>query len=166
MRIEKIQTSNLHHVASLAHAIWPVVYAEIISAEQLNYMLEQIYSIESLTNQLEVLNHQFILASDEQKRPQAFASFSFNNQKEYKFIKLHKLYVLPELHKSGIGRSLLAYIEKEMKKEDYGSIRLNVNRNNIAIGFYQKLGFVIIKEEDIDIGNGFFMIDYVMEKQI
>jgi ribosomal protein S18 acetylase RimI-like enzyme len=39
---------------------------------------------------------------------------------------------------------------------------LNVNRNNKALGFYQKFGFVILREEDIDIGNGYFMNDYIM----
>jgi ribosomal protein S18 acetylase RimI-like enzyme len=166
MRIEKIQTSNLHHVASLAHAIWPVVYAEMISADQLTYMLEQIYSNESLTHQMQDLNHQFILAWDEHEKPIAFASFAFYNQNDLKFVKLHKLYVLPDLHKSGIGRSLLHFIETEMKNEGYAALRLNVNRNNFAIGFYQRHGFSIIKEEDIAIGNGFFMNDYVMKKEI
>lgn len=166
MRIKKIQTDNLHHVASLAHAIWPVVYAEMISNDQLNYMLKQMYSIESLTHQLENLNHQFILASDEMNKPGAFASYSFSIENEKKFVKLHKLYVLPQLHKSGIGRNLIEYIEKEIKNEGYDSLRLNVNRNNIAIEFYKKIGFAVIKEEDISIGNGFFMNDYVMKKQI
>ena len=166
MRIEKIQNNQLHHVTELAHTIWPVVYAEIISAEQLNFMLEQMYSNESLTHQMQDLNHKFILAWDEHEKPIAFASFAFYNQNDLKFVKLHKLYVLPDLHKSGIGRSLLHFIETEMKNEGYAALRLNVNRKNIAIGFYQKLGFTIINEEDIDIGNGFFMNDYVMEKDI
>jgi ribosomal protein S18 acetylase RimI-like enzyme len=42
-------------------------------------------------------------------------------------------------------------------------LELNVNRQNTAIGFYKKLGFKIIAEEDIPIGNGFFMNDYVMQ---
>ncbi|MGZ8545109.1 MAG: GNAT family N-acetyltransferase, partial [Flavisolibacter sp.] len=45
-------------------------------------------------------------------------------------------------------------------------LRLNVNRNNSARSFYEKLGFEMIGEEDIDIGNGYFMNDYVMEKKI
>jgi ribosomal protein S18 acetylase RimI-like enzyme len=38
-----------------------------------------------------------------------------------------------------------------------------VNRDNPAIQFYQKFGFEIIDKEDIDIGNGFLMEDYVMK---
>jgi ribosomal protein S18 acetylase RimI-like enzyme len=43
---------------------------------------------------------------------------------------------------------------------------LNVNRNNPAKSFYKKLGFTVIKEDDIDIGNGYFMNDYVMKLQL
>ena len=44
------------------------------------------------------------------------------------------------------------------------ALTLNVNRFNKAIDFYLKNGFKIIKEENIEIGNGFLMEDYVMEK--
>ena len=43
-------------------------------------------------------------------------------------------------------------------------LELNVNRHNDAFHFYTKLGFSISKEEDNDIGEGYFMNDYVMEK--
>ena len=35
-----------------------------------------------------------------------------------------------------------------------------------AINFYKKNGFQIIREEDVDIGNGYYMNDYVMSKSI
>jgi ribosomal protein S18 acetylase RimI-like enzyme len=41
-----------------------------------------------------------------------------------------------------------------------------VNRHNRALHFYEKQGFKIIREEDIDIGSGYFMNDYVMELTI
>ena len=46
------------------------------------------------------------------------------------------------------------------------SLQLQVNRDNAAKSFYEKLGFVILKEADFDIGNGYFMRDYVMEKKL
>jgi ribosomal protein S18 acetylase RimI-like enzyme len=53
-----------------------------------------------------------------------------------------------------------------IKQKGATSLLLNVNRNNPTKGFYEKLGFTVIKEEDIDIGNGYFMNDYVMEKKV
>ena len=58
---------------------------------------------------------------------------------------------------------MLQFIINEISKEGVKYLELNVNRENKAIGFYKKLGFTIIAEEDIPIGNGFFMNDYVMQ---
>ena len=57
-------------------------------------------------------------------------------------------------------------IEKTIIQRGAVSLLLNVNRQNKAKFFYEKLGFTVIKEEDIDIGNGYFMNDYVMEKRL
>jgi ribosomal protein S18 acetylase RimI-like enzyme len=53
-----------------------------------------------------------------------------------------------------------------MKTQGATTLQLNVNRNNPAKIFYEKLGFAVLNEEDIDIGNGYFMNDYVMQKMI
>jgi ribosomal protein S18 acetylase RimI-like enzyme len=76
------------------------------------------------------------------------------------------LYVLPNYQGKGIGAMLLQKIEDYIQVGTDVYLELNVNRFNSAIAFYQKQGFEIIRTEDIDIGNGFFMNDYVMEKQI
>ena len=46
------------------------------------------------------------------------------------------------------------------------SLREDVGGLSAVRSFYEKLGFAVIKEEDIDIGNGYFMIDFVMEKKL
>jgi ribosomal protein S18 acetylase RimI-like enzyme len=80
--------------------------------------------------------------------------------------KLHKLYVVNELQGTGLGRLLLnKAIEYAILNKAYCMI-LNVNRYNKAIGFYTKAGFKIKETVDIDIGNGFFMNDYVMEMRL
>ncbi len=59
---------------------------------------------------------------------------------------------------------MIDYIEQQALAFGDKALFLNVNKYNSAIHFYQKTGFVIAKEEVIDIGNGFVMDDYVMEK--
>jgi ribosomal protein S18 acetylase RimI-like enzyme len=149
----------------LAEEIWPVAYSEILSKEQLRYMLDRFYSIESLRLQHKENKHRFIIAYNEDQTACGFASFSSLSNVENRF-KLHKLYVLPDLQGKGLGRMLIQEIEDEIKSEIQVSLELNVNRFNSAIAFYQKNGFEILREEDIDIGNGYYMIDYVMEKKI
>jgi ribosomal protein S18 acetylase RimI-like enzyme len=73
---------------------------------------------------------------------------------------------LPLFQGNGIGDSILNYIIDKIRLDIPVSLLLNVNRDNPSIHFYKKKGFKIIGSEDIDIGNGFFMNDYVMEKII
>ena len=160
-----VDSKDFETIRKIAFETWPVAYGEIVTPEQLNYMLEKIYNINSLQEQQENFGHRFILAVDENNTAIGFASFStYGNQHNHH--RLHKLYVLPNQQSKGIGKLLLEAIYNEIRKNGAGSIELNVNRYNNALQFYQKLGFEILKEEDIDIGEGFFMNDYVMLKEV
>ena len=154
-----LDSNDFKSIRQIAHITWPIAYSHIITQEQMDYMLEMMYSNSSLQHQRDNLNHHFIVAYDENNETIGFASFSsYENSNNHH--RLHKLYVLPNLQQKGIGKSLLEIIFKEIRKNGNGSLELNVNRNNTALQFYQKLGFEILREEDIDIGNGFFMNDY------
>lgn len=163
MRIFRANKSQLHHVRDLAYAIWPIAYGEILSEAQLDYMLENFYVIPSLEEQMKN-NHVFLLA-EENGVFYGFASYEINCKNSGK-TKLHKIYVLPETQGKGVGKQLLSEVEIAAKNEGNHFLFLNVNRYNIAQEFYKKLGFSIVHEEDIDIGNGYLMEDYVMEKKI
>ena len=158
-----INSMDFESVREMAFNTWPHAYGEIITKAQMDYMLEKMYSITSLQHQHEDLQHCFVIAIDETKKHLGFASFS-SHSTAVNHYRLHKLYVLPSLQQKGTGKILMDVIFNEIKKNGKGSIELNVNRNNNALQFYHKLGFEITREEDIDIGNGFFMNDYVMER--
>ncbi|WP_298391912.1 GNAT family N-acetyltransferase, partial [Hydrotalea sp.] len=64
-----------------------------------------------------------------------------------------------------MGKLLLQTVIDQAKGAGATSLILNVNRSNKAIAFYSKMGFQIVKEEDNDIGNGYFMNDFVMQLQ-
>jgi GNAT superfamily N-acetyltransferase len=78
---------------------------------------------------------------------------------------LHKIYVLPQEQGKNLGKDLLEFVIQKVQKAGAQELQLNVNRYNKAVHFYQKQGFTIISKEDIDIGNGYFMNDYVMSLQ-
>src|SRR5690606_20041716 len=120
-------------------------------------MLEMMYSEESLTAQMKEGN-EFIIVYDGED-PVGFASFGLISPDTY---KLYKLYVLTSMHGKGAGRYMIGEIIQKLIERNARQLLLNVNRNNPAKKFYEKLGFTVIKEEDIDIGNGYFMNDYVM----
>jgi len=160
-----IDSKDFETIRKIAFETWPNAYGKIVTQEQLDYMLDKIYAIDSLQQQQENLGHRFIVAVDENNAAIGFASFStYENQNNHH--RLHKLYVLPNQQQKGIGKLLLESIYIEIRKKGNGSIELNVNRYNNALVFYQKLGYEILKEEDIDIGEGFFMNDYVLFKKV
>ncbi|WP_339887928.1 GNAT family N-acetyltransferase [uncultured Flavobacterium sp.] len=163
MEIIQITKSQLPIVAKLAHEIWPSAYGEILSKEQLTYMLDKFYSLEALSQQLEEKNHVFLLA-EENGEFIGFASYELNIENHK--TKIHKIYVLPTTQGKGYGVQLINEIENRSKAIKNDVLFLNVNRFNKAQYFYKKLGFEVVYEEDIEIGNGYLMEDFVMEKKI
>ena len=81
-------------------------------------------------------------------------------------VKIHKLYVIPDTQGTGIGKKFIEFINIWANEHGALAVFLNVNRFNKAVDFYKHIGMAIIKKEDIDIGNGFLMEDYVMELKI
>ncbi len=146
-------------VKDLAYKIWPDAYSEILSASQLNYMLNKFYSVEALENQMK-LGHVFLLLG-EPNQYLGFASYQLNY--EPNTCKLHKIYIDSTLQGKGNGKKLLKEVISKAQENQQKSLILNVNKYNKAIIFYQAQGFKIIKEEVIDIGNNYVMDDYVME---
>jgi len=160
IEIRPAQKTDLPTVRHLAHEIWPSAYLGILGEAQLNYMLEKIYSLSSLEHQLSVLNHQFILAT-ENDVPVGFASYSAHE--DAAVYHLNKIYVLPNQQGKNIGKQMLDHVISAVKKNGAFCLELNVNRYNKALHFYEKQGFKILRKEDIDIGSGYFMNDYVLE---
>jgi ribosomal protein S18 acetylase RimI-like enzyme len=107
---------------------------------------------------------QFILSKDETGYP-GFASYEINC-KDLPTTKIHKLYVLPQAQGKGVGKKLIDTICEIARKNNNQTLSLNVYRENPAIDFYEKIGFKKVNEVDIDVGNGFTMNDFVMEKAV
>lgn len=156
--VKKVGAEAIPLIKNLANIIWPATYSELITPQQVDYMMELSYSASSLQKQMSK-GQQFIMAFDDEK-PVAFASYAVKENHPSVY-KLHKIYILPNQQGKGIGKQLISYIKHDI--DPVTSLQLNVNRNNKALQFYQKIGFKIIAEEDIDIGNEFYMNDYVME---
>jgi GNAT superfamily N-acetyltransferase len=154
--------SELAIVAQLARQIWPVAYGNILSADQIAYMLQLIYSEAALRRQLQEEKQQFIIARLDGE-PVGYASWSLIE--EPGVYKLHKLYVVPSCQGKGIGIQMVRYILDQLPP-GATALRLHVNRYNSARYFYEKCGFTIIAQADIPIGEGYFMNDYVMERKI
>lgn len=164
MTIVEANKDHLFIIQALAHSIWPPTFREILTDDQIEYMLDMMYSVSSLEKQMEELCHHYLLV-EEDGEYLGFVSYEIG-YRSYSTTKIHKIYVLPSTQGKGIGRFLIDTVEKIARKNNNRNLTLNVNRFNKAIDFYKKVGFEIIGNEDIDIGNGFLMEDYIMSKQL
>jgi diamine N-acetyltransferase len=163
LEITKVGADDTSVIRKLAEQTWPLTYGDILSPSQIDYMMNLFYSDASLRQQITSQQHQFVVASID-STPVGFASYNLiDNNGTY---KLQKLYVNPSIQGRGLGKALIDYIVTDIKRENAACLQLNVNRHNKAKSFYEKLGFSVIREEDIDIGNEFWMNDYVMEKKL
>ncbi len=150
--------SDIRMISALAHEVWPKAYADVISAEQIQFMLEWMYSTPSLEEQMNN-GVQFLLAEEDQHSLLGFASYRCL---ESTLWKLDKLYVRSDRQSTGIGKLLVEQVKAAVAQVGAQQLELQVNRRNKAVAFYQRIGFHILREEDFHIGNGFFMNDYIM----
>ena len=164
-------------IRSVSERTWPSTYGHIISQEQINFMLDWMYSDASLEKQMHS-GCAFYIASIKKEDGKwdavGFCSVSPDDEKEEgennstekvagsTAHKLNKLYVLPSAQGTGAGKALLNKSIEVAKASGSSSIFLQVNKLNTAYTFYLKHGFIKESEFKFDIGNGFFMDDYVM----
>ncbi len=161
--ISEATSKDIPLIQDIAHKTWPDTYGSILSKAQLDYMLNLMYSDESLLKQISGNAH-FFLAYDGEICL-GFTSCE-NNYQNKKGTRLHKLYLLPESQGKGVGKLLLEKVIAFAKKNQSEAISLNVNKFNTAFTFYKKMGFEVVAEEVLEIGNGYVMDDYKMEKRL
>lgn len=161
--IRKTSPPDFPIIQSIAYQTWPETYGQILSKAQLNFMLDKFYALDFL--KLNSDNNQLFYIIEENQKPIGFIGIEHNFEGKL-LTKIHKLYVLPNNQGKGIGKLIISFIADLAKKSQSECLILNVNRFNKATIFYQKTGFKIIQEVNIEIGNGYLMEDFVMEKQI
>lgn len=162
MIIRQASEHDITAINELAEKIWWPSYRNIISDEQISFMLNDMYSAESLKEQMNS-GIEFLLVERE-NLPVAFAGYSLTDP-ENQVYKLHKLYVLPTEQGRGTGKNLIAQVSSLAKTMGGEILELNVNRGNPAHHFYKKIGFDIYQTVDINYHH-FVLNDYVMRKKL
>ena len=156
---------DLQSIHDMAEIVFRHTYRDILSPEQMEYMMDWMYSLPNLRRQLEE-GHVYHIALDG-NRPCGYVSVQPDRIDEDGAVVFHlqKIYVLPSEQGVGFGRILfrtaIDFVCSQMERRPL-RIELNVNRNNPAVGFYRHLGMRILRQGDFHIGNGFYMNDYIM----
>lgn len=161
--IRVAREAELPEIATLAGVIWRAVYPEIITCEQIEYMLARMYAVGELARQIGQGTVLLRLLADEELIGFAAHSPTANPAER----KLDKLYIHPDHQRHGHGSRLLNRVMDAARALGCTTLMLTVNkRNTKAIAAYEKNGFVIRESVVADIGGGFVMDDYVMARQL
>lgn len=163
-QIRKAEKKDCELINQLAAQVWEPTYGKLLSKDQLDYMFQWMYAVSSIEEQMNQ-GHTYYIAYDKEN-PVGYLSIEKESETIF---HLQKIYILPTAQRRGVGEFLIKKAEEHAclyKTAPICYIELNVNRNNPAVDFYQKMGFVIDREVNNDIGNGFYMNDYIMKKEI
>lgn len=154
-----VSESDVRTIATLGEEIWHEHYDSIIGPEQVDYMLDKFQSEKAVAEQIE--NSTVYLIAYKDDTPAGYCAFKNEATKVF----LSKLYIHKDFRNQKIGSSLFYEITKSASDKE--SIYLTVNKYNPnSIKVYEKLGFEIVDSVVTDIGNGFVMDDYIMEKAL
>jgi ribosomal protein S18 acetylase RimI-like enzyme len=164
IRIANATEADLGPVAELAGVIWRKHYSSIITAGQIEYMLEHGYSRATLERFIVEPGAGLLLARDGERLIGFGAFHQVDGPDE---LKLEKLYVHQDYHRRGVGSRLIRDVEEAAAAQKLSTVILNVNKNNVqAIRAYEANGFAIRESVVVDIGNGYVMDDYIMAKRL
>jgi len=163
IEIAQLTKDDVLIVNQLAHDIWPHTFKDILEQDQIDYMLDWMYNVQTLKEQVQIGHLYYIIK--EHGVAKGFIGLE-PNYPDIDMLRVHKIYVLPESQGSGLGRELLTKAMDVAFDLDIHTLHLNVNRYNKSVDFYKHTGFKIVGEETIDIGKDYLMEDYIMELKL
>lgn len=162
VKILKAGENDLPVIHDMAQIVFRHTYLDILSPQQMEYMMEWMYSLPNLHKQLSE-GHVYFIAYIS-GRPCGYMSIQMEGiDSGIMVFHLQKIYVMPSEQGKGVGKLLFNQAVDYVTNSFLPSrIELNVNRNNNAVGFYRHIGMRILREGDFHIGEGFYMNDYIM----
>lgn len=152
-------------IASIASNVWREYYGSLLSGKQIDYMLEKFQSEEAIRSQIDNDGYKYLIIYEHESNglstPVGYMCIKYDECK----IFLSKFYILKTARGKGAGRAAFDFLLSEGYRTGAESIWLTVNKGNAdSISLYKHLGFDIVKEQVADIGEGYVMDDFVMEK--
>jgi RimJ/RimL family protein N-acetyltransferase len=157
LKLQRAEAADAEELATLAARIWRIHYPPIIGSVQVEYMLSTMHTAQNVVEQMNRGQAFWFVVEDEKK----IGYVATSNPAEGELF-IHKFYIDPVLQGKGIGKKV--FTEILQLHPQIRTIRLTVNRMNYkSINFYFKVGFVIEEVKDFDIGNGYYMNDFIMK---
>lgn len=160
LKYSKAGLQDIPGIIAIGERIWLPSFARYFEVDELNSLFSGMYNSVKLSEDLKKPSYEFYFVKDKNGNEVGYFAVEIKNP----VLKIDKIYVDPSIQRQGLGKKIYRHITEIAKEKKAKTIALNVNRrNSSAIRFYSKLGFKIIRSEDIPGLNGFIYDDYVME---
>ena len=157
-----VSEKNIHLVQPLAKEIWNEAYKDLLSQDQIDYMIDMMYSNEKINEGIANGDVWEILKVD--NVPSGYLHYKLD---EDNTVFLSKIYLKESNQTKGIGQLMLNRVVDYAKEKGAKAVHLTVNKHNAkAIRFYEKNGFKNMESKTFDIGNGYIMDDFIFQKNI
>lgn len=163
--IAKAGAGDMQTIHDMAQVVFRHTYRDILSPEQMEYMMEWMYSAENLAGQLEDGHCYYIAYYGGEPCGYLSVQNEGADSDGVEVFHLQKIYVMPSFQGCGLGRRLFEQAVSHantFRTSPRARIELNVNRSNRAVDFYRHLGLSVLRQGDFHIGHGFYMNDYIM----
>lgn len=161
---------QLATVATLAHEIWYEYYVPLIGRAQVDYMVARFQNAAAMQSQMDQGYEYFLVRQADTgaatRNPERDIGYCAVQEQADGVLFLSKFYLQKSARGSGTGRRCMEFIEGLARRRGLSLLWLTVNKGNPAVQAYQRLGFRIAADLVMDIGGGFVMDDYRMEKPL
>lgn len=150
-------------VARLARDIWTEHYTPIIGPEQVEYMLARFQSASAVKAQTDHGVEYYLIEHD--GGPAGY--LALDPTKELGTMFLSKIYVHCSLRGAGLGHAALQFAEGICRERGIDLLWLTCNKHNAAtLAWYERRGFRNAGPTVADIGGGYVMDDWRLEKTV
>ena len=155
--IQKATLNNIEQLQKIGRETFSETFSSSNTEENMKQYLEEGFSIEKLTDELNNENSEFYLALSETNLI-GYLKINFGASqtelKDEKSLEIERIYVLKEFHGKKVGQVLYQKAIEIAKQKNSDYIWLGVwEENPRAISFYKKNGFVEFDKHIFRLGN-------------
>ncbi|MDN0069677.1 GNAT family N-acetyltransferase [Collinsella ihumii] len=164
---ERVETpEQTRALAELAGTIWREYWPAFLGHAQTEYMIEQFQSLSAITRDMaeHAYEYWFVRAADD-CRIVGYTGGHVEPETNRFFVS--KIYLLAPERGKHFASAVISFYEDLCHERGLDAMYLTVNKGNeLGIRAYTAKGFSTIDAVETDIGEGYIMDDYIMEKRV
>ena len=169
-----IRIATLNDIAQIVRLglhVFTVSFGYSLPQEELQAYLDESYSTAAITRDVEDTTKDMIVATDQNDKILGFALLTRGTSEPClanleKTVELQRLYVHPDHHGKGLGKSLALKIEDMAREQGYANMWLGVwEENHKAQKVYERLGYCRVGNHPFKMGN-VVQTDNIMVKEL